>query len=83
VTDLEVRRPNLRLTVDTPEDFELVTRIFDALYVEGQVFSLKEIVRLCDTHPELARINAHVKQKTPKPIRVKPCEEWDAHYNPF
>ena len=76
VTDPEVRRPDLRLTVDTPEDFELVSRIFDALYVKGRVFSLKEIVRLCDEHPELTRINAHIVQKPAKPIRLKPREEW-------
>lgn len=75
VTDPEVSRPNLRLTVDTPEDFELVSRIFDALYVEGKVFSLKEIVQLCDNHPELVRINARVAQKPAKPIRLKPHDD--------
>lgn len=76
VTDPEVRRPNLRLTVDTPEDYELVSRIFDALYINGRVFSLKEIVKLCDQHPELARVNSQVVQKPAKPIRLKPRAEW-------
>jgi spore coat polysaccharide biosynthesis protein SpsF len=71
VTDPEVNRPQLRLTVDTPADFELVSRIFAALYEPGKVFSLKEIVRLCDQNPELPRINAHIAQKPGKPIRVK------------
>ena len=71
VTDLDLRRPGLRLTVDTPEDFDLVNRIFDALYKPGKVFTLKEIVALCDEHPELVRINAYVQQKPSKPIRVK------------
>lgn len=71
VTELRVRKPELRLTVDTPEDFELVTRIFDALYVEGQVFGLPEIVRLCEDRPELAKLNAHIVQRPAKPILVK------------
>ena len=75
VTDPEIMRPNLRLTVDTPEDFELISKIFDALYVEGRVFSLREIVRLCDNHPELTEINANVVQKVGKPIRLKPPKE--------
>jgi spore coat polysaccharide biosynthesis protein SpsF len=71
VTDPEIRRPDLRLTVDNPEDFELVSRIFDALYKPEEPFSLQEIVRLCNENPELEAINAHIKQKPGKPIRVK------------
>ncbi len=71
VTDPAVRRPDLRLTVDEPEDFELVTRIFDQLYKDGKVFPLTEIVALLDNRPDLRAINAHVKQKSAKPIRLK------------
>lgn len=72
VTDPAVRRPGLRLTVDTPEDFDLVSKIFDALHGKGHVFSLREIVAHCDLHPELVKVNAHVKQAPVKPIRLKP-----------
>jgi spore coat polysaccharide biosynthesis protein SpsF len=71
VTDPAVRAPELRLTVDTPEDFALVTRIFEALYKKQQVFSLEQIVAWCRAHPEAVALNKHIKQKTPKPIRVK------------
>jgi spore coat polysaccharide biosynthesis protein SpsF len=71
VTDPAVRRPELRLTVDTPEDFAVVCGVFDALHEEGKVFSLRQIVQLCDQHPELAGLNAHISQKAAKPIRVK------------
>jgi spore coat polysaccharide biosynthesis protein SpsF len=71
VTDPAVRAPDLRLTVDTPEDFALVTRIFEALYQDGQVFSLEEIVAWCRAHPEAVALNEHIKQKTPKPIVLK------------
>ena len=71
VTDPAVRRPDLRLTVDTSEDFELVTRIFDELYGDGRIFPLVEIVALLDSRPDLRAINAQVKQKAAKPIRLK------------
>jgi len=71
VTDPAVHWPELRLTVDTPEDFELVTRIFEELYQPGKVFSLEEIVALCRRRPDLVAINATVQQKPGKPIRVK------------
>lgn len=72
VTDPAVRRPDLRLTVDMPQDFEVITQIFETLYTEGQVFSLEEIIRLCDERPELTQINAHITQKAARPIEVKP-----------
>ncbi len=71
LTDMVLRRPDLRFTVDTSEDFQLVEKIFEALYVEGQVFSLRDIVQLCGRSPDLLKINAHIQQKPGKPIRVK------------
>ena len=77
VTDMAVTRPELRLTVDTPEDFQLIEKIFEALHTDGQVFSLQDIVQLCDQSPDLLKINAFIKQKPGKPIRVIPklCED--------
>lgn len=69
--DAEVRWPELRLTVDTPEDYELASRICEALYEPGKVFTLTDIVQLCRSSPELVAINAHICQKAPAPIRVK------------
>jgi spore coat polysaccharide biosynthesis protein SpsF len=71
VEDPAVRWPELRLTVDTPQDFDLVERIFDHLYERGKVFSLSAIVELCRQHPELVAINSDIKQKTGIPIRLK------------
>ena len=68
--DEDVRWPELRLTVDTPADFELVTRIFDELYEPGKVFSLAAIVGLCRRHPELAAINAEVEQVAAPPAKL-------------
>ena len=53
-----------RWTVDTPEDFELVSRIFDALYPQNPDFSLEDVRRLVERHPQWAIINAHIEQKS-------------------
>jgi spore coat polysaccharide biosynthesis protein SpsF len=53
-----------RWTVDTPEDFELVSRIIGALYPSNPAFGLADIVALLERHPDWSGINAHVVQKT-------------------
>lgn len=75
VDDPAVAWPELRLTVDTPEDFELVSRLFAELHRPGEVFSLGEIVALCRRRPELVAINAGVAQQPGRPIRLNPALE--------
>lgn len=79
VEDPAVRWPELRLTVDTPEDFELVSRIFEELYRPGHVFPLRDIVALCRRRPDLVAINVGVQQKAAQPIQLKDqAEDFDA-----
>lgn len=54
---------NWRLCVDTAEDFDLITRIFQTLYPKNPAFTLKDILDLFAGHPELPKINQQVKQK--------------------
>jgi len=56
---------NLRWTLDTNEDFELITAIYDRLYdrYNGK-FGFDEVLELMKTNPELSRINANVEQKS-------------------
>jgi spore coat polysaccharide biosynthesis protein SpsF len=54
---------HLRWTVDTPEDFELVERIYEALYPVKAGFDYQDALRLMQAKPELQRINSHVIQK--------------------
>jgi spore coat polysaccharide biosynthesis protein SpsF len=56
-------RPAYRLTVDEPEDLELMRRIFERLYRPGKILDTAEAVRLLDEEPELVAINAHVRHK--------------------
>lgn len=66
-----LRRPDLRMTVDTPEDFAFVTKIFSDLYRKGDIFSLREIISHCNLHPEIVQINASIIQRPAKPIVLK------------
>lgn len=75
VDDPAVAWPELRLTVDTPEDFELVNRLFAELHRPGEIFSLQEIVALCRRRPELVAINAGVNQQPGRPIKLNPALE--------
>lgn len=71
VKDEKVFWPDLRLTVDTPEDFEMVSTVFDRLYESPHVFPLEDIVKLCQESPEIPLINSEVKQKAGIPIKFK------------
>jgi spore coat polysaccharide biosynthesis protein SpsF len=56
-------RPKVRLTVDEPKDFELVSRIFEALRPQDPGFSTRDILAFLDGHPELLEINKLVQQR--------------------
>lgn len=52
-----------RLTVDTPEDFELISILLAYLYLKKKTFDLGDIAAALLQHPEWADINGHIKQK--------------------
>jgi len=53
----------LRWTVDVAEDFELVRRIYAALYPSNPHFALDDILALFENNPDLAAINAGHRRK--------------------
>lgn len=59
------RRPDLRLTLDTPEDYKVISTIYDALYETDHFFSLDAVLEYLDGHPEVAAINSGVQQLAP------------------
>lgn len=59
----EVDYSDIRLTLDTSEDFDLIQKIFEKLYHGKHDFYLKEIINLFNAEPTLKRINQHVEQK--------------------
>ena len=50
-----------RLTVDTPEDFTLMEKIFSQ-HNSQQSIDLKSVIRFLETHPEIASINSKIEQ---------------------
>jgi len=58
----KLRRPDLRLTVDTAEDLRLAREIFSGLGDRG-LFYAEDIVDFLEANPRLLSINAFVKQK--------------------
>lgn len=59
----DIKRPDYRLALDSPEDLRLLKEIFSRLYSEGKQIPLVDIVRLLDGSPELSKINAGTKPK--------------------
>lgn len=64
VTPAPIEAPDFRLSVDTPEDFALVTAVFEALYPANPEFTLADVIAYLETHPEVRALNAHVVQTT-------------------
>lgn len=53
---------HLRWTVDEPEDFELVRRIYEALYPANPAFTTKDILDLLAVQPALSELNRRFRR---------------------
>ena len=62
-TDLPPYVGQLRLTVDTVEDFQLVREIFETLHPANPEFTLADILGLFKQRPELPMINKNIEQR--------------------
>jgi spore coat polysaccharide biosynthesis protein SpsF len=69
--DIDLCRPEYRLTIDESEDIEMIRCIYDALY-EGKPIDLHDVYTWLDDHPHIARINMHVG--------IKGCEQVSAGF---
>lgn len=54
---------HLRWTLDTLDDYRALYGIFDALGERGDAADYREVAALCESRPELAAANAHIRQK--------------------
>jgi spore coat polysaccharide biosynthesis protein SpsF (cytidylyltransferase family) len=61
-SQLENPFPDLRLTVDEPEDFELIKIIYNNLY-KGMPIKLHEVISFIKQKPELRFINSAIVQR--------------------
>lgn len=52
-----------RWTLDTEEDWMLISKVYEYLYSAGQIFSTEQVLGLLSQHPELVLLNADVEQK--------------------
>jgi spore coat polysaccharide biosynthesis protein SpsF len=59
----EEEAAGIRLTLDTPEDFELIRQVYERLYPKKPEFALDDVLTLIKKHPELVRINSAIHQK--------------------
>ncbi len=71
IEDPFYRHPELRLTLDYPEDFEIFKVIFDKLYKEGEIFSFKEIMTLLNSNQEIMEINRKKEQMKAPSLKFK------------
>ena len=55
-----------RITLDTPEDYDVINRVYNALYTPGNTFSLEDILTYLRAHPEVVAINSMIVQKKVK-----------------
>lgn len=59
----EMELSNHRWTLDTAEDWQLISRIYEKLYTPGQIIHYPEVLSLIQCQPSLLEINSHVIQK--------------------
>ena len=59
----EFHQPELYLEVDTREDFEVVSAVYEHFYPRDPRFGLAEILEFMKKHPELAERNRNVERR--------------------
>lgn len=74
---------NWRLTLDTPEDLEVIKGLLEHMAGIGKdtSYRLDDIVDYFEKYPERLKINASVRQRS-KPIAVKTAMRWNRHATP-
>lgn len=68
--------PEFYLEVDTPEDFEVVSAVFENFYPENPGFGLAQMIDFMKKHPELANRNRFVHRRW-KIFREKNPIPWE------
>jgi spore coat polysaccharide biosynthesis protein SpsF len=62
--DDRLKRPDIRITIDTEEDFILISKIIDSF--NNINFKTRDIIDFLDKNPDLLKINKNIKQKNIK-----------------
>lgn len=61
-----IKRPDIRIAVDTVEDFKLIKKIIQ--YFNNLNFKTEEIIDFLDRNPDILEINKNIKQKSVRSI---------------
>jgi len=61
--------PDVRLTLDYPEDFALTEAVYSALYPNNPEFTTGDVLQFLGEHPEIRGINAHCVQVSAPYVR--------------
>jgi spore coat polysaccharide biosynthesis protein SpsF len=67
---------HMRWTVDEPEDFILVEKIYKNLYKDNPKFLMKDVLELLNNQPELLKINSHIGTSEGMKKSLKEDEEF-------
>ncbi|MEX1028732.1 MAG: glycosyltransferase family protein [Paenibacillaceae bacterium] len=59
----EIDYSSYRWTVDTQEDYQLITAIYESVYDPSKLFSWREGITFMEQHPDMKKLNAHIVQK--------------------
>jgi spore coat polysaccharide biosynthesis protein SpsF len=59
----QITIPDYRWTLDTEEDWTLISRIYEVLYQPGTLFTWTQAVNLMQEKPNWIFINSHIQQK--------------------
>jgi len=60
VPEKSLQRPEIRLTVDNPEDLLVVMKIYEKLGKGKKPIPLKHVIEFLDKHPEISHFNSHI-----------------------
>lgn len=71
IDDPKIFRPHYRVTVDTPEDFEVVLKVFENLSKQKDYFDIYDICGFLDQNPKIVKINSHIETRKPPQINIK------------
>ena len=59
----KLARKELRLTLDTQQDFDLMNKIYENLYHPPEIVSLEKAIDFLDTCPDILSLNKDIQQK--------------------
>jgi spore coat polysaccharide biosynthesis protein SpsF len=63
---MKLCRPDIRITLDTIEDYYLINAVYKNLYRKNINFSALNIINFLDKNPKINNLNSHIQQK---PVR--------------